>query len=81
MKNLVNIFKNEIEDWKYQKFLLKTSGKTTVILYNDLKVLIDDDFKHENYIETICAIYNAPDFVVERLIQQARRYHLKTLNK
>lgn len=77
--SISKIVKNEFADWKYQQFLRKNSGDTTVRLYNDLKYILRDmgnnqDHLAETFKETLCNVYNQPMFVVDRLIEQGQKY-------
>lgn len=81
---MIKIIKNEILDWEYQLFLLKASGTSTVHLYNDFKILLNDlgdndDYVSNSYIEAISNNRNQPIFVGQRLLDKAKQYKYKKL--
>jgi len=84
IKTMIKFIKNEIEDFKYMIFLKKVSGDTSVELYSDMKIMIhdlgkNDDYISELFIQKIADEYNTEVFVVERLIEKAKKYNRKEL--
>lgn len=83
-KIMIKTIKNEIKDWEYQLFLLNASGTSTVNLYNDLKILVNDlgdndDYVSNEFIERMSTNRNQPDFVGQRLLEKAKQYKYKKL--
>lgn len=81
---MIKTIKNEIKDWEYQLFLLNASGTSTVNLYNDFKILLNDlgdndDYVSNDFIGLMSKKRNQPDFVGERLLEKAKQYKSKKL--